>query len=293
MFRNRFAALSALQIARSTAIATVVTLGAVAIACSDQTTGSLAPASSALLSKGGLDGNTVYGPLVTLGAGTARTYATMENGTVVELGVEMTEGALQGLPVATEHAGHHNHSREFAFELALPEEAGVTAYKTVNLGWMPNGHEPPYNRPHFDFHFYTITEAERAAIDPSDPQWAQKAGNLPAPQFRPARYFALSTLIGAPPAAVTVPRMGMHWLDIASPELSGAEFTYTFFYGSWNGAMIFDEPMITKAFLESRQSLTVSLPPAAEYSPAGLRARGYRVYWENGRHRVALIQLAS
>ena len=291
MFRNRFAARSALQIARTTASATVVALGAVAIACSNQTTGSLAPASSALLNMGGVDGNTAYGPLVTLGAGTARTYAKMENGAPVELGVEMTPGALEGLPVATEHAGHHNHSREFAFELPLPEEAGVTAYKTVNVGWMPNGHEPPYNRPHFDFHFYTITEAERAAIDPSDPQWAEKAGNLPAPQFRPARYFALSSLIGAPPAAVTVPRMGMHWLDIASPELSGAEFTYTFFYGSWNGAMIFDEPMITKAFLESRQSLTVALPPAAEYAPAGLRARGYRVYWENGRHRVALSEL--
>jgi len=44
--------------------------------------------------------------------------------------------------------------------------------------------------------------------------------------------------------------MGLHWLDIASPELNGAEFRYTLFYGSWDGRIIFDEPMITKALLE-------------------------------------------
>ena len=291
MLWNRFAAFSPLQLARLSAISVIVTVGVLAVACSDQTR-SVAPSASASLSEGVADGNTFYGPLVTLGAGTARTYVTLENGIPVELGVEMTEGALKGLPAATEHAGHHNHSREFAFELPLPEQAGVTAYKTVNLGWMPNGHEPPYNRPHFDFHFYTISEAERVAITPTDPQWAQKAGSFPQPAFVPARYFAVSTLVGAPPAAVAVPLMGMHWLDVASPELSGAEFTYTFFYGSWNGQMIFAEPMITKAFLESRESLTAALPPAAQYAPEGLHARGYRVYWEDGRHRVALVELA-
>jgi len=89
--------------------------------------------------------------------------------------------------------------------------------------------------------------------------------------------------------------MGLHWLDIASPELNGAEFRYTLFYGSWDGRIIFDEPMITKALLESRETVDVTLPPAARYASEGLRAGGYRVYFNEGtdRHRVALTQLAE
>ena len=72
MLWNRFAALSALQIARTSAISAIVTVGARAVACSDQTR-FVAPSASASLSQGVADGNTFYGPLVTLGAGTART----------------------------------------------------------------------------------------------------------------------------------------------------------------------------------------------------------------------------
>ena len=48
--------------------------------------------------------------------------------------------------------------------------------------------------------------------------------------------------------------MGVHWID---PEVAGVrrarQFTQTFIYGSWNGRLIFAEPMITKALLESRR----------------------------------------
>ena len=57
--------------------------------------------------------------------------------------------------------------------------------------------------------------------------------------------------------------MGLHWLDIGAPELNGGEFRYTLYYGSWNGRIIFDEPMITKAVLESRETVDVTLPPRA------------------------------
>jgi hypothetical protein len=89
--------------------------------------------------------------------------------------------------------------------------------------------------------------------------------------------------------------MGLHWLDVAAPELHGAEFRYTLFYGSWNGRIIFDEPMITKSVLESRESVDVTLPPASRYASEGLRAGGYRVYYDEAsdRHRVALTQLGN
>ncbi len=302
MFSHTSRATTALKLSRAAAPAGAAVLAfataAIAIACADQESPAAPrgrPAAAVAAA-----GATFYGPLVQMGPGTARTYVTLAAGVPVELGVEMNEGAVQGRPPAAAHGDQH-HAAEHMFELALPPEAAPTAYKTVNVGWMANGHDAPYDRPHFDFHFYTITAAERAAIDPADPAWAQKAGNLPAAALVPTRYFALSTLINKPAAAVTVPGMGLHWLDVASPELQAPdspghrEFTHTFFYGSWDGAMIFAEPMITKALLERRESVSAALPAAAHYAPAGLHARGYRVYWDEARqrHRVALVSLPA
>lgn len=293
MFSNLFQAIPALKLATGTVVAATVLV--VASACSEPAR-TLAPG-AATRSAGTATDGTFYGTTVPLGPGIARTYLKVANGSPVELGIEMNKGALEGLPTDGAQDGHNDmeHRKEDMFELPLPAEAGTTAYKSVNLGWMPMGHPGgPYARPHFDFHFYVIPTAERLAIDPADPEWAQKAASYPAPEFWPARYYPLSLLVNKPAAALTVPAMGLHWLDVASPELNGAEFTNTFFYGSWNGAIIFDEPMITKKLLESRTTVDVDLPPAAKYSTTGFRARGYRVYFDEAtqRHRVALVKLA-
>src|SRR5678815_5002396 len=97
-------------------------------------------------------------------------------------------------------------------------------YKFVQFDWNPKGHEPDsvYTFPHFDFHFYTVPVEVRNSILPSDPQYA-------------------ATAAGAPAAAVTIPMMGLHWLDVRSPELQKLtgnpagyrEFTKTFIYGTW------------------------------------------------------------
>lgn len=295
MFSTMFQALPALKLVSGAAAAATVLV--VASACGDHAR-PLAPGAASRAAGAAAEG-TFYGATVPVGPGIARTYVRVANGAPVELGIEMNEGAIKGLPTAGGHDGHGNmhHRMEHAFELPLPPQAGATAYKSVNLGWMPAGHpDGPYARPHFDFHFYVVPAAERLAIDPTDPQWAQKSSALPAPEFWPARYYPLHMLVpGKTAPEVTVPQMGLHWLDIASPELYGAEFTHTFFYGSWNGAIIFDEPMITKALLESRATVDADLPPAAQYSTTGLRARGYRVYFDQAtqRHRVALVKLTA
>lgn len=300
MHSKSFRASLALQIARAAipgaAIATFIFVNA----CTEQEQPAarvVAPvAASAAATMG--DG-TYYGANVRLAAGLARTYVTIQNGAPAELGVELNRGALEGLPTVFEHGSHggEHHMMENAWELPLPAEAGSTAYRSVNVDWMPNGHDAPYNRPHFDFHFYVIPTAERLAIDPADPEWVQKASNLPPQQYWPARYFPLNLLIPRSAPELTVPAMGLHWLDVAAPEVQTppAEFSYTFFYGSWNGAIIFDEPMITKKLLDSRATVDVTLPPAADYSTTGYRAGGYRVYWNEAtqRHRVALTQLAE
>ena len=271
----------------------------VIVACSEQSRGvarATAPDAASLALTGASDG-TYFGETVPLGPGNARTYVTIANGAPMELGVELNEGALKGLPATGANDGRNDmqHMMEDAWDLPLPAEAGATAYKSVYIGWMPMGHGAPYNRPHFDFHFYVVPTSERLAIDPSDPQWATKSASLPPQEYWPARYFPLNLLVNKPAGEVTVPGMGLHWVDIAAPELNGGEFRYTLFYGSWNGRIIFDEPMITKAVLESRESVDVTLPAAARYASEGLRAGGYRVYYDEttGRHRVALTNLVE
>jgi len=255
------------------AVAALVAAAGTAFACSDS-----GPSEPPDLS------GTFFGPVTVVASGSGRAYVILDaSGAPTNLGVALTASAMANLP---------NDAAEYVF--ALPSQAGSTPFKHAAINWAPQGHPPPmiYTVPHFDFHFYTISEAERLAIDPADPQWATKVGSFPAPQFWPERFYPLSLLMGVPADAVGVPLMGMHWLGVAAPELHGAEFTETFFYGSWDGALIFAEPMITKKTLESRVSVDKTLPEAPVYAPAGMHAGGYRVYYdaERDRHRVALTQ---
>ena len=134
---------------------------------------------------------------------------------------------------------------------------------------------------------------ERNGIHPSDPGWAQKANNVPAPEYIPTNY-APGGPPGVAPADVAIPLMGVHWGDVTSPELpwiGGAPFTETFIYGTWNGKVIFAEPMITKAFLESKPSFSRTLPTAQKgYNPGS-----YRIYWNQRtqEYRVALTELPA
>lgn len=238
---------------------------------------------------------TVYGPSLQLGQGTARTYVTMRGGAPTEIGVALSEKALTGLPDAG--TGTDPHAMMHEYLLTLPAEASATAFKFVELDWNPMGHEPDgvYTVPHFDFHFYTIPVEQRNEIVPTNPQWAAHAANLPAAAFTPPGYLAASALMGAPPEVAAVPRMGMHWLDPQSEELHGKPFRRTFIYGSWAGKLIFAEPMITKAYLESKQEFSGPLAVPQRSADSGLRATTQRIYWHApaSEYRVALGGLAA
>jgi hypothetical protein len=228
----------------------------------------------------------VYGAPSAMGSGSIRTYMEYDNGRPVELGVELTEGVMQNLP-------HHGldeatgvHGAEYVLE--LPKD-NPTPFKHAVVQWNPGGHEPPgmYDLPHFDFHFYTIDNAARLAISPKDSAFKQKEANQPGAEFVPAGYIL--------PAPMAVPMMGVHWIDPRSPEFNGAKFTQTFIFGSYDGQMIFAEPMITRAYLEQKQTVVKPLPVAAKYSPAGLYPAAYSIRWleEAKVWRVALSELTA
>ena len=226
-----------------------------------------------------------YGTPVTVGQGTARAYVQMTAGEPAEIGVALSEAALAGLPDHNSPGGQQmpDGMKTFAFTLTLPAN-NPTPYRHVGLDWNPGGHEPPgiYDKPHFDFHFYTIDEAERHAIMPTNPQFAALAAKFPAVEYVPAGYVA--------PAPAAVPMMGVHWVDPTSPELNGQPFDKTFIYGTWDGKLIFAEPMITKAFLETKPNFTAPVPVAQSYASPGYYTSSYSIRWDEGarEYRVAL-----
>lgn len=227
----------------------------------------------------------VYGPEVALAQGTVRTYVQLEGGRPVELGIALSESALEGLPGphspggVTLPDGHHM----YEYVLAMPER-NPTPFRHVLIDWNPAGHVPPgiYDIPHFDFHFYTITDAERRTIDPTDPAFADKAARFPEAAQLPPDYVAI------PDAAV--PFMGAHWVNPASPELHGETFTQTFLYGTWDGKLIFAEPMITRDFLLSKPQFETPLSVPQEFAVSGYYPDTYSIRWDaaSREYRIAL-----
>jgi hypothetical protein len=226
-----------------------------------------------------------YGTPATLGEGTARVYVQLRGGEPVEVGVALSETALSGLPDQHSPGGEQmpDGLKTFPVTVTMPAN-NPTPYRHVGLDWNPGGHEPHgiYNKPHFDFHFYTISEEERHAIVPTDPQFGARAAKFPAPEYVPVGYIA--------PAPSAVPAMGVHWVDPKSPELNGQPFDKTFIYGTWDGNVIFAEPMITKAFLESKPDFTAPIAVAQKHATAGYHASSYSIRWDEGtrEYRIAL-----
>ena len=211
---------------------------------------------------------TEYGANVAVGNGTARSYQVTVNGVPTEIGVELTQGALDSLPTVGKMGG---------YEYSLPLPAGnKTQYQVIGLNWNPTGHPPPmvYTVPHFDVHFYMVSQAERNTIDPTaDTAFATQAANLPTSAY------SLPGYVNDPPANA-VPHMGLHWTDSKAPEFHGQPFTRTYIIGSWNGQFIFDEPMVTRAYLLTHPTDSVSVATATQRAISGYYPTAYRVSWD-------------
>lgn len=69
----------------------------------------------------------------------------------------------------------------------------------------------------------------------------------PAAEFVPSGYVAGNAIV----------QMGMHWTDPAAPERNGQPFIHAFVYGSYDGTFMLNEPMVTKAFLETKPAAVV------------------------------------
>ena len=181
--------------------------------------------------------NTFYGPAEQMGKGIVQAFAVMTHSGVPQaVGIRFSEKALDGLPQNMDEV-----------TLRLPNKASGLYIDHIDFGWMPAGHQPPgvYNIPHFDIHFYYISELEKMQI--TDPALAEV---LPPPNQWPYRYV---------PTPGFEPMMGKHWLNLDSNEGQGLRFDQTFIYGSYDGEFIFLEPMITLEYLEMKTSMEYAI----------------------------------
>jgi hypothetical protein len=222
--------------------------------------------------------NTFYGPQVQMGNGHIRTWVNIaHDGKALAIGVEMTDGALTNLP---------QDPTDFAaatFILKLHQKAkAVTPFDHAMIDWNVHGHEPAgiYDVPHFDFHFYKISLAARMAIPPYEVDPAGFEVPLPA-GYMPPMYVRI-------PGGV--PQMGAHWADVTSPEFHGGGFTSTFIYGTYNGNVAFEEPMITLATLQSGNTIQKNIPQPQYYDPTNTYYPTQYSIWQdpaNARHYVS------
>ena len=267
------------------AAASVAALGVtLAVACNDPASVSENTALSRA-AEGPPGTHRQYGPPVKVGNGMARTYIILNHGVPSELGIALSERALDGLP-APSGAQVDTHK----WDLRLPAQ-NPTQYQLVELDWNPAGHPPPmiYTVPHFDFHFYTISQAERDAILPG-PNFVAQTENVPPAEFLPPGYMPDRMPNGS---LIGIPMMGVHWESASSPEFHGHPFTSTFIYGSWDGHVTFNEPMVTLAYLQSHPDSVGTIAVPAAFEQPGYHPTAYRVTYDTQakEYRVGLVGL--
>ncbi len=201
---------------------------------------------------------TVVGETKPLGSGTVSTFAQLDAaGMVTAIGATFGAAALTGLPATMTET-----------VVALPA-AAVSAgpYTVFAANWNPMGHPPPaiYTVPHFDFHFYMISDATRMAIAGGPVTSPPPAAAVP-PDY-----------VGDP---VTVPMMGQHFTDSKASEFTGQPFTATLVYGYYGGKMAFVEPMIALSYLNAKQTYSAAIKQPATYPAPGLYPTHYAVSFD-------------
>ena len=210
------------------------------------------------------EGATFYGKQQSLGSGTIRSYVTLSKaGIPTSVGFNFPESMLQNLPAT---AGAQN-----MVMLDLPAEAAPIGFEHLEIDWNPNGHVPLpiYGFPHFDFHFYLVDMSELMNVT-GGPDMTPVD-----PQFIPKDYSS---------GIMAQPNMGVHWTDSLSSEFHGVMFTHTFVYGFYKSKMLFVEPMITKAFLDTKTDITLPVKQPAAFQKPGYYPSYYQVHYDASKH---------
>jgi hypothetical protein len=222
-----------------------------------------------------------------------RTWVKLNSdGTPSDIGISFTEAALSGLPKESDDFGEYPLKIKlldgigfstFEYELPLPKGAEAKPFTHVSLNWNPHGHGPKgiYTPPHLDFHFNLISAEKRHAIlAANDDDFFEKAYRMPLMGLIPQGYLA-------PPRAAEH-RMGLHWVDFDGHEFHREAWEKSFIYGSYDGEMVFWEPMISNSFLNKKSNTIAAIKQPQVYPKSGYYPTAYSVNYANGEYSVSL-----
>ncbi|TAM57687.1 hypothetical protein EPN52_12600 [bacterium] len=201
-----------------------------------------------------------------LGATTVQSFTQTDvQGRVIAIGITFPESMLIGLP-----------AQPVETVLRIAQATTQTPFTHIAIDWNPQGHEPQqiYGKPHFDFHFYTLSEQTRAGITASGDDLA-RVEKKPNPDSVPAGYV---------PTPGGVPQMGAHWINPKSAEFNGQPFTQTLIYGFYDGNFAFVEPMATTAFLQSKAQVDEALPQPKAYAAGKSFPTRYTIAFDDKTH---------
>jgi hypothetical protein len=185
------------------------------------------------------------------------TWARMQGDSVIDIGALVPVASIEAAPKDAAMSWPPAPVTALALPAAAQQRTGLTH---LTVFWEPMGHPPgPYLTPHFDFHFYTVSQDQRLTMDCADlskPAELAAGYSLPDVALPPpmATMTGTSTLVG-----LCVPQMGMHSLLTSELESTGL-FRGTMVIGYYQGKPIFLEPMITQAMLMERRGFDLPIP---------------------------------
>jgi hypothetical protein len=199
-----------------------------------------------------------------------------KDGKPVSVSIVVNDAAMNSVPLG-QPSDHMSPANNLLIPIA--GESG-TPFKFAMVNWNSSGHEPDqvYTLPHFDFHFYTSTQAE--VMNYMD---ETKLNAEPNAAYIPANH------ISGP----GVPMMGRHYIDATSPELQGQTFTQTFLFGSYDSKVVFWEPMITQAFLKNTTQFERALPQPSKFQQAGYYPTKMKISRHDGVTEISLTDFVS
>jgi len=212
------------------------------------------------------------------------TWARMQGDRVVDIGAMVPLASIENAPKDAPMAWPPVPAAALALPAAAQQGTGLTH---LTMLWESMGHPPgPYLTPHFDFHFYTISPGERAAMDCAD---LSKPASLPAGYSLPdvelppplATLIGVNTLVG-----LCVPQMGMHSLLTTELESTGP-FRGTMVIGYYQGKPIFVEPMITQTMLLEKSAFQLSVPTIP--GMAGNYPRAFRAEYDEQQRAYRFV----
>lgn len=232
--------------------------------------------------------NVFKGPQVALGYGKVRSWISVDsNGLPSEIGLEITPEAFKNLVM--ENGKTLPPDGETILVPLHLKATQSTPFDHIGLNWNPNGHEPEgiFNVPHFDIHFYMISVEEQMAIPAWSPETDAAFNNYPPMGYMPADYFT-------PPGRDTAePQMGKHWLPVNLPAF--LPFSKIMIYGSYDGQLIFVEPMITLDYLLSNVDFSMDYSQPEHFAKAGNYPTKYNIYHDaiTGNTYVTLSEFVA